>query len=118
MPPALDRICRLLRESSEVAEVKAASDPLSALKMLQGEHFDAIFVDIAMPGMSGIEIGKLLVKQADPPLIVFVTAYEEHAADAYDLGAVDYLRKPVDADRMSAALRKVIKMLPSAESTP
>jgi DNA-binding LytR/AlgR family response regulator len=118
MPPALDRICRLLRESSEVAEVKAASDPLSALKMLQGEHFDAIFVDISMPGMSGIEIGKLLAKQANPPLIVFVTAYDEHAADAYDLGAVDYLRKPVDSDRMSAALRKVTKMLPSAAPTP
>jgi DNA-binding LytR/AlgR family response regulator len=115
MPTALERIHRLLRESPEVAEVRSAGDPLSALKMIQGAHFDAVFADIAMPGLNGIEMGALLAKLTDPPLIVFVTAYDEHAADAFDLGAVDYLRKPVSADRLSAALRRVIKMLPSAE---
>jgi DNA-binding LytR/AlgR family response regulator len=117
MPVALDRICRLLRESSDVAEVRAADDPLGALKMIQGTRFDAVFIDISMPGLTGIEMGALLAKLTDPPLIVFVTGYDEHAADAFDLGAVDYLRKPVSADRLSTALRRVIKMLPSTEPT-
>ncbi|WP_181774527.1 LytR/AlgR family response regulator transcription factor [Amycolatopsis pittospori] len=118
MPSALERISRLLRESPEVAVVSSADDPLSALKMIQGDRFDAVFVDIAMPGMNGIDLGGLLAKLADPPLIVFVTGYDEHAADAFDLGAIDYLRKPVSADRLSAALRRVRKMSPSTEAAP
>ncbi|MFC3450812.1 LytR/AlgR family response regulator transcription factor [Amycolatopsis speibonae] len=115
MPAALDRICRLLRESPDVTEVCAAEDPLSALKMIQAAHFDAVFIDISMPGMNGIDMGGLLAKLTDPPVIVFVTAYDEHAADAYDLGAVDYLRKPASPDRVAAALRRVIRILPSTE---
>lgn len=117
MPTALDRVCRLLRESSEVAEVHAAGDPLSALNLIRGSRFDAVFIDIAMPGMSGIDLGELLAKLADPPLIVFVTGYDEHAADAFDLGAVDYVRKPVSADRLATALRKVRNVLPPAVPT-
>jgi DNA-binding LytR/AlgR family response regulator len=115
MPTALDRVCRLLRESSVVSEVSSAADPLGALNLIRNTPFDAVFVDIAMPGMSGIDLGGLLAKLADPPLIVFVTGYDEHAADAFDLGAVDYVRKPVSADRLDAALRRVVKMLPSGE---
>jgi DNA-binding LytR/AlgR family response regulator len=118
MPTALDGICRLLRESPEVSHVSAAEDPLSALNMIRGTRFDAVFVDISMPGMSGIDLGGLLTKLTDPPVIVFVTAYDEHAADAFELGAIDYLRKPVSADRVSAALRRVIKMLPSTDRIP
>jgi len=117
MPVALDRICRLLRESSGVAEVSAADNPLSALNMIRSMSFDAVFIDISLPGMSGIDLGQLLTKLTDPPQIVFVTGYDEHAADAFDLGAVDYLRKPVSADRLSTALHRVIKMLPSAGPT-
>ncbi|MDQ3790091.1 MAG: LytTR family DNA-binding domain-containing protein [Actinomycetota bacterium] len=115
MPAALERLCLLLRESPEVAEVRAADDPLGALKLIKGERFDAVFFDIQMPRLSGMDLGELLAKLAEPPLIVFVTGYDEHAADAYDLGAVDYVRKPVSADRLSTALRKMIRMLPSAE---
>ena len=118
MPTALDGICRLLRENPEVSHVSAAEDPLSALNMIRATRFDAVFVDISMPGMSGIDLGGLLTKLTDPPVIVFVTAYDEHAADAFELGAIDYLRKPVSADRVSAALRRVIKMLPSTDRAP
>lgn len=118
MSAALERVCRLLRENPAVAEVRAAGDPLDALKLIQGGHFDVVFADIAMPGLSGIELGALLAKLTEPPLIVFVTGYDEHAADAFDLGAVDYVRKPVSADRLATAVRRVVKMLPSAEQAP
>ena len=101
-----------------MAEVRAAGDPVDALRLIQGERFDAVFADIAMPGLSGIELGALLTKLTEPPLIVFVTGYDEHAADAFDLGAVDYVRKPVSADRLATAVRRVVKMLPRTDHAP
>lgn len=101
-----------------MAEVRAAGDPVDALRLIQGERFDVVFADIAMPGLSGIELGALLAKLTEPPLIVFVTGYDEHAADAFDLGAVDYVRKPVSADRLATAVRRVVKMLPRTDHAP
>ncbi|MDT7726359.1 MAG: hypothetical protein QOI21_2935 [Actinomycetota bacterium] len=116
VPPALDELCRLLREAPEVAEVAAAGDPLSALKIIQAERFDAVFLDISMPGLDGLELASLLAKLSEPPVIVFVTAHDGHAVAAYGIGAVDYLLKPVRAERLSAALAKVARMVAAGES--
>ena len=113
--PALDEICRLLREAPEVAEVAGAADAVAALKMIRTDRFDAVFLDISMPGLDGLELATLLAKLADPPAIVFVTAYDRHAVTAYDIGAVDYLLKPVRAERLSAALERVTRMLTPEE---
>ncbi|MDR7299916.1 LytR/AlgR family response regulator transcription factor [Haloactinomyces albus] len=110
VPPALDELCRLLHEAPEIAEVAAAGDPLGALKMIRTTRFDAVFVDIAMPGLDGLELASLLAKLNQPPAIVFVTAYDGHAVSAFDIGAVDYLLKPVRAERLSAALGRIRKM--------
>lgn len=118
VPAALEDICQLLRDAPEVAEVSAAGDPLGALRMIQNERFDAVFLDIQMPGLDGLELASLLAQLTDPPVIVFVTAYDGHAVTAYDIGAVDYLLKPVRAERLSSALDKVIRMAPKTGSTP
>ncbi|PRY02348.1 LytR/AlgR family response regulator transcription factor [Allonocardiopsis opalescens] len=110
VPLALDELCRLLRDAPEVAEVVAAGDPISALRSIQADRFDAVFLDISMPGLDGIEMASLLAKLSEPPVVVFVTAHEEHALAAYGLGAVDYLLKPVRADRLSTALAKVARL--------
>ncbi|WP_018684991.1 LytR/AlgR family response regulator transcription factor [Actinokineospora enzanensis] len=115
---ALDELCRLLRDSPEVAEVRAAADALSALKMIQAEHFDAVFLDISMPGLNGLEVASLLAKLTDPPAIVFVTAYDGHAVSAYGIGAVDYLLKPVRAERLADALTRVTRIVASRRSVP
>lgn len=114
VPPALDDICRLLREAPEVGEVAEAGDPLTALKMIQHDRFDVVFLDISMPGLDGMELANLLARQSEPPVIVFITAYDGHAVTAYGIGAVDYLLKPVRPERLLAALAKVRKMLPTA----
>ncbi|MFC7344789.1 LytR/AlgR family response regulator transcription factor [Saccharopolyspora griseoalba] len=111
VPPALDELCRLLRDSAEISEVTAASDALGALRTLQSDRFDVVFLDISMPGLDGMELASLLAKMSEPPLVVFVTAYEQHAVRAYDIGAVDYLLKPVRAERLSAALDRVARLL-------
>lgn len=122
VPPALDELCRLLREAPEVAAVAGAGDPLSALRMIQNGRFDAVFLDISMPGLDGLELASLLAKLSEPPAIVFVTAYDQHAVAAFGIGAVDYLLKPVRAERLSDALARITRMAPPArpvqESAP
>ena len=105
--PALVELRRLLEDSAEVGEVAVAGDPISALRQIQATRFDAVLLDISMPGLDGMELAALLGRMTDPPVVVFVTAYDEHAAAAYGLGAVDYLLKPVGAERLAAAMDRV-----------
>jgi DNA-binding LytR/AlgR family response regulator len=118
VPQALTELCTLLLAASEVAEVADAGDPLTALRMIQSGRFDAVFLDVAMPGLDGLELASLLAKLSEPPVIVFVTAHESHAVAAYGIGAVDYLLKPVRAERLSEALARVIRMIPAEGTAP
>ncbi|PXY27487.1 LytR/AlgR family response regulator transcription factor [Prauserella muralis] len=115
VPAALDDLCGMLREAPEVADVTGAGDPLSALKLIQNGDFDAVFLDIAMPGLDGLELGSLLNKLASPPVLVFVTAYDQHAVAAFGLGAVDYLLKPVRPERLADALARITRIAPSEQ---
>ena len=80
--PALAELRRLLEDSPEVGEVAVAADPISALRQIQATRFDAVLLDISMPGLDGMELAALLGRMTDPPVVVFVTAYDEHAAAA------------------------------------
>jgi two-component system, LytTR family, response regulator len=116
--PALEELRRLLEESPEVDEVAVAGDPITALRLIQAGPLDAVFLDISMPGMNGLELASLLARMTDPPVVVFVTAYEEHAASAFGIGAVDYLLKPVSAERLAAALTRVRRFASTPTSAP
>jgi two-component system, LytTR family, response regulator len=115
--PALGELRRLLQESPDVAEVATAGDPVTALRLIQAQPFDAVFLDVSMPAMDGMELASLLARMTDPPVVVFVTAYEEHAASAYGIGAVDYLLKPVRRERLRAALDR-IRRFTAADNGP
>ncbi|MGV9709260.1 LytR/AlgR family response regulator transcription factor [Gordonia sp. NPDC003424] len=106
--PALDELAYLLGEQSEVAEVYRAADATHALRELNERRIDAIFLDINMPGLSGLELAGVLAKYADPPAIVFVTAHDDKAVDAFEVGAVDYLLKPLRAERLTQAIARVL----------
>ncbi len=106
-PPALDELAYLLRADGRVGEVLTASDATEALKQLQGRQVDAAFLDIAMPGLSGLELAAVLSRFALPPALVFVTAHEGAAVEAFTLRAVDYLLKPVRAARLAEALDRL-----------
>jgi DNA-binding LytR/AlgR family response regulator len=120
VPPALTELSRLLSASPEVADVQTAGDALTALRMIQNGRFDAVFLDISMPGLDGLELASLLARLNEPPAIVFVTAYEQHAVAAFGIGAVDYLLKPVRAERLADALARVNRLLvrPAATEVP
>lgn len=105
--PALDDLAYLLRRHPRIGSVTTAGDATEALRRLRDGSFDAVFLDIRMPGLDGLELGRLLTRFARPPAIVFVTAFEQHAVEAFELEAVDYLLKPVRAERLSDAVRRL-----------
>ncbi|MCX6464516.1 MAG: LytTR family DNA-binding domain-containing protein [Pseudonocardiales bacterium] len=116
--PALAELERMLLESPDVAEVATAPDALTALRLIQAGPLDAVFLDVSMPAMDGMELASLLSRMTEPPVVVFVTAFEEHAASAYGIGAVDYLLKPVGPERLAAALGRVRRFTAPAPTTP
>ncbi|MFI7596531.1 LytR/AlgR family response regulator transcription factor [Actinoplanes sp. NPDC049681] len=106
-PPALDELAYLLNADGRVAYVHRAGDATEALRVLRDTEVDAVFLDIRMPGLDGMELARILRRFARPPAIVFVTAYDDGAVDAFDLGVTDYVRKPVRAERLAESLRRV-----------
>ena len=106
-PPALDELAYLLRAEPRVGEVRTARDAASALQQLREAPVDAVFLDIRMPGLSGLDLARVLAGTASPPAVVFVTAHEGAAVDAFALRAVDYLLKPVRSDRLADALARI-----------
>jgi DNA-binding LytR/AlgR family response regulator len=106
--PALDELAYLLRADSRVGRLHTAGDATEALRVLRDADIDAVFLDIRMPGLDGMELARVLGRFAKPPAVVFVTAYDDRAAEAFDLGVADYVRKPVQADRIAESLRRVL----------
>ena len=112
-PPALGELTYLLEHSDGVAEVTPAGNAAEALAALQTREFDAVFLDIRMPGIDGLALAGILTRFAAPPPVVFVTAYDNHAVDAFEVAAVDYLLKPIRAERLALALTRVRAALES-----
>lgn len=106
--PALDELSYLLRSMPAVSVVDVAISSSDALRCLQERPYDIVFLDIRMPSLNGIELANVLRRFATPPAIVFVTAYEEYAVSAFDIGACDYLLKPVSAARLRTALGRAL----------
>jgi DNA-binding LytR/AlgR family response regulator len=117
-PPALDELAYLLNADGRVAHVHRAGDATEALRVLRDTEVDAVFLDIRMPGLDGMELARILRRFARPPAIVFVTAYDDGAVDAFDLGVTDYVRKPVRAERLAESLRRVAGLRLSPVAAP
>ena len=119
-PPALDELAYLLDADDRVAHVHRAGDATEALRVLRDTEVDAVFLDIRMPGLDGMELARILHRFARPPAIVFVTAYDDGAVDAFDLGVTDYVRKPVRAERLAESLRRVVglRAVPATQPPP
>jgi DNA-binding LytR/AlgR family response regulator len=113
--PVLDELAYLLRRDPRIGSVDTASSGAQALELLEtGEH-DAVFLDVAMPGLSGLSVARLLARFREPPKVVFVTAHDDHAVEAFELNASDYLLKPVREDRLTEAVRRIVETPSPAE---
>jgi DNA-binding LytR/AlgR family response regulator len=105
--PALDELSYLLEGSPRVERVAVARSATDGLRRLRDEEFDVVLLDVRMPGLDGLELARVLNRFSTPPAIVFVTAHEDHALEAFEVGAAGYLLKPVDAERLEQVLRRV-----------
>jgi DNA-binding LytR/AlgR family response regulator len=106
--PALDELAWLLGRDARIGDVLTTDSAAEALRLLQEDPVDAVFMDIRMPGLTGLDLARVLSRFKEPPPVVFVTAYDEHAVSAFDLNAVDYVLKPVREDRLAEAVRRVV----------
>jgi DNA-binding LytR/AlgR family response regulator len=107
--PALDELAFLLEGDPRVRGVLTSDSATDALRVLQDLPVDAVFLDVSMPGLSGLELAQVLSRFKVPPAVVFVTAHEQHAVEAFDLNAVDYVLKPVRQERLAEAVRRVVE---------
>lgn len=107
--PALDELSFLLQQDPRVQGVLTSDSATEALRVLQELEVDVVFLDISMPGLSGLELAQVLARFKNPPPIVFVTAHDQHAVEAFELNAVDYVLKPVRQDRLAEAVRRVVE---------
>lgn len=111
--PALDELTYLLSAHELIGNVYGVSDANAALRELADRPIDAIFLDINMPGLSGLELAAVLANFSHPPAVVFVTAHEDKAVAAFDVGATDYLLKPLRRERLDDAVRRVTAAAPA-----
>jgi two-component system LytT family response regulator len=113
-PLAVQRLRRLLEDTGRVEIAGASSDPKEALDHLRRAPCDALFLDIEMPGLSGFD---LLDQLGEPqPLVVFTTAYDQYALDAFRVNSIDYLLKPVEPAQLDRALNKLDRILGGSEA--
>jgi len=91
---------------------EAANGP-QAISALRQAVFDVVLLDVRMPGMDGVQLAQTIASMPRPPAVVFVTAHAEHAVEAFDLAATDYLTKPVRLERLQQALQKVERLVQS-----
>jgi two-component system, LytTR family, response regulator len=117
--PQLEDLARLLGSFAGVERVECARDGHEALHKLSTDPgYDAIFLDVRMPDLDGIELGRVLRRFASPPQLVFVSAYDSAAVDAFELRALDYLLKPVSRRRLEEALERVNAAIDRSSGEP
>ncbi len=114
--PSLADLVYELRAQPNVGRVVEAMGATEALRLLRSEDFDAVFLDVRMPGLDGLELARVLQRFRRAPAVVFVTAFDSHAVDAFEVSAVDYLLKPVRPERVAEALRRVMATMVAAPS--
>jgi len=109
-PPARQRLMEILRLDPDVTSILEAEDGNMALQLIESEKPDVVFLDVQMPERTGIEVVDRL-NASSMPLVVFVTAYDQHAIRAFEANALDYLLKPFSDERLEAAFARVKERL-------
>jgi DNA-binding LytR/AlgR family response regulator len=113
--PALSELSWLLEQDERIGEVLTANSGTEALGVLEGRDVDVVFSDISMPGLDGMALARVIAKFSEQPQVVFVTAHDQHAVDAFTLAATDYVMKPVGRERLREAVRRVLVRVEEGE---
>lgn len=111
--PARSELRFLLEEVGGVEVVGEARSGAEALQLIRALSYDVVFLDIDMPGLSGMQLAEVLNDLDKKPAIIFVTAHSEYAVQAFEVAATDYLVKPVESDRLRQAIERLVPAQPS-----
>ena len=111
---AREELCFLLGQVEAVEIVGQAADGIEALRLIEDQAPDVVLLDVQMPGLTGFEVARRILRAGLDTQLVFVTAYDRHAIEAFEVNAVDYLLKPVESARLATAIDRVRKRLRSA----
>lgn len=114
--PARSELRYLLERDERIGAIHVASSGTDALRLLDAEPIDVIYTDISMPGLDGMELARILGRFAQRPAVVFVTAHDRHAVDAFAVDAVDYVMKPVRPERLAEATRRAAALAAGARA--
>lgn len=107
-PLAREAVRGACDRTDAVRVLAEAGDGAAALGLIETLRPDAVFLDISMPGLSGLEVAERLTASKARPMIVFVTAFDHYAVDAFDLSVVDYVLKPIEPERFNRAVRRLL----------
>ncbi len=109
--PARGELSYILDMLEPKAILHEAKNGREALKLIASQEIDVAFLDINMPGLSGLAVANTIIEMKKPPIIVFATAYNEHAASAFEMAALDYLLKPFSEKRVAKTLERINERL-------
>ena len=115
---AREELCYMLEQLGNVEVVAQAGNGLEAVGIVERFGPDVVFLDVQMPGLSGFEVAHRLIQNGSSPNIIFVTAFDRYAIEAFEVNAVDYLLKPVDGARLERALDKARKRVATSKDLP
>ena len=115
---AREELCYMLEKMGDVEVLAQAGNGLEAVGIVERFVPDVVFLDVQMPGLSVFEVAHRLMQNGSSPNIIFVTAFDKHAIEAFEVNAVDYLLKPVDGARLEQALEKARKRLTALKDVP
>jgi len=116
--PAVEELAFLLGKDARVGGIHRANSADQALRELEATAFDAVFLDIHMPGLSGLQLARTINSRPSPPAVVFVTADEDCALDAFELAAVDYLLKPMRPERLARSVSRISELAGDTPRAP
>jgi len=117
-PLAVERLQILCAKIPSLSLVGTATEGASALRLIESLSPDLVLLDIQMPGMDGMALARTLAARGVRPCVIFVTAFEAFAVAAFDIGAVDYLLKPVELRRLERAVSRIQALAPSDAAVP
>ncbi|HHY59859.1 MAG TPA: response regulator transcription factor [Clostridia bacterium] len=116
--PAREELRYLLEKHPEIQVVGEATNAYEAMELIEALDYAVLFLDIDMPGFTGLELAQKIKERDKAPLVVFITAHEEFALDAFAVDAVDYLLKPIDPARLAKTVQKIQEIMSLRSSTP
>jgi two-component system response regulator LytT len=116
---AREELCYQLEQHADLEVIGQAGNGLEAITAVEQKGPDLVFLDIQMPGLNGFEVARRLIERGqEPPALVFVTAFDQHAIEAFEVNAVDYLLKPVEAGRLDQALDRARRRVEADRAGP